>query len=82
MKAVVIEWIDSSSAHGWDKIKDHEIETGLCVSIGFFIKENKDFILIAHSYDSDNESINGTIQIPKVAIRKKRFIQWAKKAGK
>lgn len=74
MNVYMVEWIDSESDHGWGKIKDSEISTALCITIGFLVKENKDFIMMSHSWDKENDSINGTIQIPKVAIKKKRKV--------
>lgn len=76
MKGIIIHWLDSGSDHGWGKIKDAEIQTGLCVTMGFLVKENAEFYLVCHSWDEENDSVNGTIQIPKIAVKKKRFLKW------
>jgi len=81
MKALLVEWIDSASDHGWEKIKDSEIEHESCITLGFLVKESEDFIMIAHSIDQANDSANGRIQIPKVAIKSRKVIQWKPKGS-
>lgn len=76
MNCVYVEWIDSETDDGWGKIKDVSDNLTLCRTIGYLIKDSSDFVTIAHSWDEENDHVNGTIQIPKVAIKKKKFVKW------
>lgn len=76
MKALLIHWIDSSSDHGWGKIKEIPQSPNDCITLGFLVRETEDFLLITHSWDPETSSVNGTIEIPKVAIKSRKNVPW------
>lgn len=72
-----LEWVDSSSftSRVWTD-KNHvvnEIPDLTCISIGFMVKETKEFITIVGS-TSPNEYA-GIMTIPKCAITKRKNIK-------
>lgn len=76
-KKVLIEWVDSSSIRGWrheSEMTDSLAEPCKIKSIGYLIKDHKDFVTIATSL-SENGSMIDPLSIPKCAIIKKRFIR-------
>ena len=77
-----MEWVDSSSIHGWQPYKEQRtLEPDRCCTAGFVIKETDDYVTLVLSHtnrkDSDDESANGSIVIPKVAITKMQTIRKA-----
>ena len=81
MKAVYIEWVDSSSASGnvWvdiEKVKINKLM--LCKTIGFIIDETENDLVIVNSFDGDEKRpyVSGDMRIPKCAIRKRRICRW------
>ena len=81
MKAVYLEWLDSSSvtASAWvDERKVKNAELMLCKTIGFVLDETKEDIVIVNSFDGDKKFpyVSGDMRIPKCAIRKKRIVRW------
>jgi hypothetical protein len=75
---VLVEWVDSASAHGWNHIDAINPALKVCTSVGFLIKETKDNLIVASSLSFDPDLCSGDISIPKVAIIKRSRI----KAGK
>ena len=75
----LIDWVDSMSSSGWKTSEqiDEYIPKALCQSAGFFVKETKDFIVLALSRDltEDNSPFADLISIPKVAILKRKKIR-------
>lgn len=74
---IYVEWIDSAALRGWQHGSTlTESETDLCkiVSIGFLIRESKDYITISTSVSSGGSTMD-PLTIPKVAIKKLRRIK-------
>jgi len=79
-KIYLVKWIDSQSDDGWQFYKERTSVSPMIVyTIGFLIFENKKSIRIATSLaqnsDKTNKQFNGTIIIPKSAIREKKIIK-------
>lgn len=74
MKAVYLEWIDSSSERGWcNPTKNLDLT---CKSVGILVEETADRLVIANSHDANNEPMyTGVMHIPKVAITKRRALK-------
>lgn len=70
MKVVHVEWVDSESSMGWESLAEIESTPLIAHSVGFLLKECMDFVMLAHSYDFENEHYNGAIRIPKCSILK------------
>jgi len=65
-KLVKLKWIDSIQSHGWvhkNDLKELKMEI---ISVGYLIKEDKDFMVITSSISE--ESFCAPLQIPKIAI--------------
>jgi hypothetical protein len=76
--ATFVEWEDAASpTGGWN---DHSIieEAGLItvVSVGFKVKETKDYITLAQNIH--NDGISEMISIPKKCIKKRRLLSGKK----
>ena len=80
MKAIYVEWDDSSSMAStvWkDKKQVAASKPCRCTTIGFVIAEDKDSLTLAGSLDG-GDFISGDMNIPKCAIRKRRKLEWKK----
>ena len=81
-KLYYIEWIDSYSPikQVWERISELETPQNLiCVSVGWIIKQNKDYITICpHISDITNKDffgeVCGIMNIPQKAIKKKKIL--------
>jgi len=72
-----VEWIDSTAIRGWQhgsSMTDKYAEPSKICSIGYLIKETKDFITISTSV-SNNGNMMDPLTIPKCAITKKKKIK-------
>ena len=78
MKVIMVHWYDAVSDNSWLKIDDVHPSTGLTQSVGFLVKETKEAIVLSHTYDPDSSHVNGTMEIPKALIKKRRTL-WTKK---
>lgn len=75
MKVVYIEWLDTIKQLDWEIIKDLNIDINISKSIGWLVKENELSLVIALSYDDDTKSVSCFKNIPKVAIKKRKYIK-------
>jgi len=73
-KILLIDWVDSSSANGWNHIEAINPSLKICTSIGFLINETKDALILAAHLSFDPDLCSGDISIPKVAIIRRRAI--------
>lgn len=64
MKVVHVEWTDSESSMGWEPRCGSESGPLIAHSVGFLIRETGEYLLVAHSYDKENDHFNGGIKIP------------------
>lgn len=81
-RLICVSWIDSSTEHGWSSVSSVSFDSGLCFSTGFFLKENKEFLVLAHSVDEESGTCNGVLQIPQVAILFRGEVLWPKEKRK
>jgi hypothetical protein len=72
IRVIYVEWLDSQTEVGWSEGEVEELS--LTISVGIFIKETKDAIVIANSYDPETGENNGRIYIPLSAIKKIRTL--------
>ena len=70
MKVVHVKWIDSASAAGgpWSRYDSKFFGPVQCESLGFLIKDEKEFITVAAHIDPENRNASGDLSIPRVAI--------------
>jgi len=69
---VYIKWDDACADNSWADRSNPELKEAVVTTLGFLIKENKKYILIASTYDEEN--MNCSIQIPKHSIISRREI--------
>lgn len=70
---VLITWTDAETDHGWQEVKDLDLNPDPAVTIGFLVTEDGQYITLASSYSG--ESVNNTIMIPKKMVVKKTIIR-------
>ncbi len=72
---VKVDWIDSSTARGWNT-RDKAKKPGgfACTSVGFVIQENKKDITVAGTVGDDGDCLDA-ITIPRGCIKKIRRIK-------
>lgn len=68
---VEVQWDDAEVDTGWTETPD-KLEPSIATTVGFLVKETRNHILIASTYDELH--INGTIQIPKKMIKTRKEI--------
>lgn len=69
---VYIEWVDSYAVNGWqheNSLETDEKFMSRIVSIGFLLKNTKEFVTISSSVSTAG-SLMDPLTIPKVAIKK------------
>jgi hypothetical protein len=66
--AVRVWWMDSREIPGW-QYEHPEPHIGRIVTLGYFVKEDDDAVIVAHSIEKSHAFL-GTINIPKGAISK------------
>lgn len=71
---VHVQWVDSQSQNGWHDLSDLELERSITHSVGLLITDNKEYIVVAHSFDPETDHYNGIMRIPKACILKTRTI--------
>jgi hypothetical protein len=75
-RIVEVEWTDVSTTHGWHK-KDQESGLSPCLSVGYLVEENDEYLVLAESLDESvvpdgvtSNNLGCTTSIPRSAIRK------------
>ena len=69
LRLVKINWVDSRGVQShWAHLSDQETSICRCVSVGFVMAENDEFIDIAPHHAGDQTC--GNMTIPKVCITK------------
>jgi len=71
-KALLVGWRDSTSTGRWRKEMTGN-PCALCVSIGFFLYEDKKALVLAMSL-GDNGEFMDTLAIPKACIEERRMV--------
>lgn len=80
-KIIYVEWNDSSSSNGWQNREDvanrvlKDKKYMLCRSVGFFVAENKEKLIICLSVDAWNVAGGDFMTIPKPCILKRKYIK-------
>ena len=74
IKAIYLEWVDSSCWTGWQDKLIPKKNDGKCFSCGIFVVETDRFITIAHSVSIQGH-YSDQMTIPKVAITKRKWIK-------
>ena len=68
MRAVLVEWEDSSGTNGWMHASDAAEQTPLRVwTLGWLLSEGRDGIRVALSHD-EREQVADTMTIPLTAV--------------
>jgi hypothetical protein len=82
MKLVVIEWLDSHSGPGWQRLADikQNSATVLCRSVGWLLhRDKKATVIVPHISGEINEGVvpygSGDISIPNRLIVKMRVLE-------
>jgi hypothetical protein len=71
LKKVIIEWIDTTSIYQWQSLKEAQTtDLDICESIGYMIRDEKDFVSIVQTKTSSGEDVDGLLIIPRSAIKK------------
>lgn len=76
VRIVYVRWVDSIRSGGsiWTDMETAEAgHLAICESAGFLIQETADSLLIASHMGEG--SISGDIRIPKVAIKKRKWLK-------
>lgn len=74
MEIIEIKWIDSKGiSNYWEYKEDLEsLRPAYCVSVGYLVERNWEYITIAQS--DSKEQLTGRMTIPKKAVIKTRVI--------
>jgi hypothetical protein len=74
---VEIIWDDATTDHGWEGVSEIELGGELVTTIGFLIKQNRQYVMVGASIycdDSGEHSFNARVQIPKGMIKKQTIL--------
>lgn len=71
-KLIEVTWDDAQTDDGWGEAPE-VLEPALVTTVGFLVRETKEHLLIASSYD--DKHTNGRIQIPKGMIKSRKEIK-------
>jgi len=66
-----VKWVDATMSSGWMPAKDYEVVPNYIESVGWVIKETKDYICLALSWSTLNQ-IADVMEIPKRWIKGKK----------
>lgn len=67
LSPVSIKWQDAESCDDWKAIEEVQSSYGLAniTTLGWLVKEDKNFITVCLSQDTDNDRVSQSITIPK-----------------
>lgn len=75
-KMIYLKWLDHASGnYAWTHFKDVDNEKLFCESVGYLVKEDKDFYYVANSKYEDNRSCVMVMQVMKSAVIKKKILK-------
>ena len=66
---VHVQWIDSTAHYRWVTVADLGSGPDPCESIGWLVRDEKDFITVAGHRSPGTDSFTGAITIPRAAVR-------------
>lgn len=75
MKVEMVWWYDACCDSGWESVRDVTHHKQLTLSVGFVIKESKQALVIANTFDPETDTCNGRMTIP-IGMIKKRRVMW------
>jgi hypothetical protein len=74
-KAIRLEWTDATGIDEWMNVKDLPDHAHPCISIGFVVKQTRDYFYLANtvskSESADEVMSSGVIMIPKKWVKNK-----------
>jgi len=74
MKIVEVTWIDAR--HDFGQISIREINPGaLMKTVGYLIRRDKEFVVIAMEYWPERETYNNVTSIPASIVKKVRYVE-------
>lgn len=75
-KVIYLEWVDAVGADGWTELSAIEKE-GLATvtTVGFLLKETKEFVTVLHSIDTGNKNTGAWMVIPTAQIKRRKFLK-------
>jgi hypothetical protein len=74
VKAIQVEWVDAHTVDEWQELSSVTYGLVNVTSIGFLLKETEDALVLCGSI-GDHDDIFSQLSIPKVCIKKRRFIK-------
>ena len=70
----LIKWLDSEAVMGWAPRRTAE-KINEILSVGWVVAETEDYIILSAHRDDMNENDHSPMQIPKVAITKRKKVK-------
>lgn len=70
LRVVSVLWLDSETQVGWNDQSHYISELGLIYTLGYLIHSDKNQMVIASSFDAENDHFNSVIKIPRNCIEK------------
>lgn len=68
-KVVKVRWINSMSDNGrWTLAEDIDMKPTECITFGFLVEENENFIIVAQTFGMEPEQYCQMMCIPRKAI--------------
>ena len=76
-KAVLIDWVDAISSHGWEAVDNADINKPMtCRSLGWLVHDGKDFVGVAATWSpGQQDESNNRISIPTGWIKRRREVK-------
>lgn len=71
-KIEAVEWLDAVSTQGWQDDTDEPEPCHPCLTVGFVVAEQKQFIVVAATWGGDQN--NNRITIPKGWVQSRRVL--------
>lgn len=76
MKVVCVRWLNSEGVNEWTPTEEITDKLDVTYSVGLFVREGEDHILLALSWDPETKSVHNHKKIPKAAILGKIKTVW------
>lgn len=79
LKFFYVLWTDSAHVHfGWSPlhaVQDSFPDIVQCVSVGIMLEDNKNYVVLTQSSDTECTAVSNTLKIPKNAILEMRELK-------
>jgi hypothetical protein len=79
--SVLVEWLDSSEAHGWVRAGNFRSEPLNCLTLGILVSENEESVTVASTvadHGGDDEQWSSPMTIPRRSIVRLTLFDWPK----